>query len=87
MSFFPKASDPPPHFWNFRGNFFTFFQNYLTKIKKKKKKITVLSLLAHWHLFAFDCFRANKKCLKTFGLVETPPPFWKKLIFEPTFLF
>ena len=21
MSFFPKASDPPPHFWNFRGTF------------------------------------------------------------------
>ena len=33
--FFPKASDPPPHFWNFRGTFFTFFQNYLTKISKK----------------------------------------------------
>ena len=69
--FFPKASDPPPHFWNFRGTFFTFFQNYLTKISIF---LTVLSLLAHWHLFAFDCFRANKKCLKTFGSAGTPPP-------------
>ena len=23
MSFFPKASDPPPYFWNFRGTFFS----------------------------------------------------------------
>ena len=42
--------------------------------------------MAHWHLFAFDCFRANKKCLKTFGSAGTPP-LWKKLIFEPCFLF
>ena len=38
----------------------------------KKKIETVLSLLAHWHLFA------KQKV--------PPPPLWKKLIFEPHFL-
>ena len=83
--FFAKASDPPPSLLEFSRHFFHFFQNYLTKILKKIF-FTVLSLLAHWHLFAFDCFRANKKCLKTFGSAGTPPPYGKKLIFEQTFL-
>ena len=34
----------------------------------------------------FGGFEAKKKCLKTFGLVETPPPLWKKLIFEQRLL-
>ena len=60
----------------FLRHFFHFFQNSLTK-NFKNNFFTVFSLLAHWHLFAFDCFRANKKCLKTFGSAGTPP-LWKK---------
>ena len=49
--FFPKASDPPPHFWNFRGTFFTFFQNYLTKISKKN-----FNCFKPFGTLAFVCF-------------------------------
>ena len=85
--FFPKASDPPPPltFGIFEALFSLFPKLFNNNFKFFLK--TVLSLLAHWHLFAFDCFRANKKCLKTFGSAGTPPPCWKKLIFEQPFLF
>ena len=59
--FFPKASDPPLIFGIFEALFSLFPKNF------KNNFITVFSFLAHWHLFAFDCFRAKKKCLKTFG--------------------
>ena len=36
-----------------------FFQKILTK-NFKNNFFTVFSLLTHWHLFAFDCFRAKK---------------------------
>ena len=42
--------------------------------------------MAHWHLFAFDCFRANKKCLKTFGSAGTPPPLEKTHIWATIFI-
>ena len=37
--------------------------------------------MAHWHLFAFDCFRAKKK--SDSKLLDRPrphPPFWKNTI-------
>ena len=89
MSFFQKPLTPPPSLLEFSRHFFHFFPKLFNK-NFKKIFLTVLSLLAHWHLFAFDCFRANKKCLKTFGLVETPPPLGQKsylshLIFTESF--
>ena len=56
-----------------------FFQKSLTK-KFKNNFFTVFSLLAHWHLFAFDCFRAKKKVTQNFWIGRDPPPFWKNTI-------
>ena len=61
--FFPKAS-PPLTFGIFEA-LFSLFPKLLNK-NFKKKMLTVFNLLAHWHFFAFDCFR---------GRPGPPPPF------------
>ena len=60
-----------------------FFQNSLTK-NFKNNFFTVFNLLAHWHLFAFDCFRA-KKVTQNFWILQDPPPFWKNTIKKQIF--
>ena len=75
---------PPPHFWNFRGTFFTFFQNYLTKIS-----IFFLNCFKPFGTLAFVCFwllQGKQKVPQNFWFGRDPPPFGKKLIFEPPFL-
>ena len=66
MSFFQKPLTTPPLTFGIFEALFSLFPKLFNK-NFKKKFLTVFNLLAHWHLFAFDCFRANKKCLKTFG--------------------
>ena len=44
--------------------------------------------LAFWHIgicLLLIASRQKKKCLKSFGPAGTPPPLWKKLIFEQHF--
>ena len=58
-----------------------FFKIFFSKITF----VTVFSLLAHWHFFAFDCFRAKKKVTQKFWIGRDPPSFgrlpWKSAIF------
>ena len=63
MSFFQKPLTPPLTFGIFEA-LFSLFPKLFNK-NFKKKKLTVLSLLAHWHLFA------KQK-------VPPPPPLEKK---------
>ena len=58
---------PPPLLLELSSHF---FQNSLTR-NLKNNFFTVFSLLAHWHLFAFDCFRAKKSDSK---LLDPPRP-------------
>ena len=73
MAFFQNGLTPPlllellSHFLELLSHF---FQNSLTK-NFKNNFFTVFSLLAHWHLFAFDCFRAKKSDSK---LLDRPRP-------------
>ena len=55
-----------------------FFESSLTK-NFKNNFFTVFSLLAHWHLFAFNCFKAKKKVPQNFWFGQDPLPHpWKK---------
>ena len=66
---------------------------YITKILPQKCPKTTSKLPQNFwicsdHPPLMAVLRQKKKCLETFGLVETPsPPFGKKLIFEQPFLF
>ena len=60
---------PSPSLLEFSSHF---FQNSLTK-NFKNNFFTVFNLLAHWHLFAFDCFRAKISYSKLLDQPRPPP--------------
>ena len=71
MVFFQNGLTPPTFGF---GTFESLFPKFINK-NFKNNLFTVFSLLAHWHLFAFDCFRAKKKKVtQNCWIGRDPPP-------------
>ena len=64
-----RLTRPPTHFWNLLGT----FPKVLLKKIFNNHFFNVLSFLAHWYLFALDCFMAKKSASQILDCHDPSP--------------